>query len=159
MDENDRKVMFSHATDEYQTPKELFDLLDKEFHFNVDAAANLTNTKCPVFMDNALECDCWTKTNEVFFLNPPHSKLKQFLFKAYIESLKGATVVCLIPARTDTQYFHNFCMRAKEIRFIKGRLKFELPGKVQINTAPFPSIIVVFSKTDQLYPKISSYLY
>jgi len=149
MNANDRKVMFSHKTDEYQTPQKLFDLLDAEFHFNVDAAANSENTKCPVFMDNALDAPIWNTTKETFFVNPPYSKIGLFIKKAYEESLKGATVVCLIPVRSDTDYWHTFVMRAEEIRFIRHRLKFDLPKELQgedykLNSAHFPSCIVVF---------------
>jgi site-specific DNA-methyltransferase (adenine-specific) len=161
MNANDRNVMFSHKNDEYQTPQKLFDLLDAEFHFNVDAAANSENTKCPVFMDNALDAPIWTTTKETFFLNPPYSKIGLFIKKSYEESLKGATVVCLIPVRSDTDYWHTFVMRAEEIRFILHRLKFDLPKELQgedykLNSAPFPSCIVVF-RNHCGSTKISSY--
>ncbi|MEH7246485.1 DNA N-6-adenine-methyltransferase [Neobacillus niacini] len=72
--------------------------------------------------------------------------------KAFEESSKGATVVCLIPARTDTKYWHDYVMKADEIRFVKGRLKF---GGSK-NSAPFPSAVVVFRKHDGDVPKISA---
>ena len=80
-------------------------------------------------------------------MNPPYGReISKWLEKAYNESLQGATVVCLIPSRTDTKYWHNYVMKSSEIRFIKGRLKF---GKA-INSAPFPSAIVIFNSRN--YP-------
>jgi site-specific DNA-methyltransferase (adenine-specific) len=134
-------VLFSKASDEWTTPQWLFDLLDKEFQFDFDAAANDYNTKCgDCWLQNALE-DSWMQWKGVkFFLNPPYSKIGAFMKKAYEESQKGAVVVCLIPSRTDTKYWHDYVMKAQEIRFVKGRLKF---GD-QKNSAPFPSVIVIF---------------
>ena len=168
MNVNDCKVMFSHKNDEYQTPQKLFDLLDAEFHFNVHAAANSENTLCKWYLgedyagqkENLLIID-WQRTLfqdgltqnycKIFFLNPPYSQIGPFIKKAYEESLKGATVVCLIPVRSDTRYWHDYIMKSEEIRFIKGRLKFTLPYelwndqlKPVTNSAPFPSCIVVF---------------
>jgi site-specific DNA-methyltransferase (adenine-specific) len=153
-------TLFSKASDEWSTPQWLFDMLDEEFHFDVDAASTDENTKCFFHFDDALDRP-WYEDGElekelnaigqraakIFFLNPPHSLIKQFMKKAYEESLKGAVVVCLIPCRTDTQYWHNYAMMAHEIRFIMGRLKF---GDSK-NSAPFPSCIVVFdhSKYDK----------
>jgi phage N-6-adenine-methyltransferase len=136
-----QNTLFSKASDEWSTPQWLFDLLDKEFHFDYDAAANEHNTKCgDNWLQNALE-DPWMKWGgKVFFLNPPYSKIGKFMKKAYEESLKGAVVVCLIPCRTDTIYWHEYVMKAHEIRLIMGRLKF---GDSK-NSAPFPSCVVVF---------------
>ena len=157
-------VLFSKKSDEWATPQWLFDVLDKEFEFDCDAAATPENRKCPSFHsdkfvkgwfvpcgDKIVSCmgdaliESWYKAT--YFLNPPHSKIKQFMKKAYEESLKGAVVVCLIPCRTDTYYWHDYVMKAHEIRFIMGRLKF---GDSQ-NAAPFPSCIVIFdhSKYDK----------
>ena len=77
----------------------------------------------------------------IIFLNPPYSKIGAFMKKAYEESLKGAIVVCLIPCRSDTRYWHNYVMMAHEIRLIMGRLKFG-DGK---GPAPFPSCVVIFN--------------
>jgi len=178
MNANGRKVMFSHKTDEYQTPQKLFDLLDAEFHFECDAAATSKNTLCKWYLgedyagqkENSLIID-WQRTLfqdgltqnycKIFFLNPPYSQIGPFIKKAYEESLKGATVVCLIPVRSDTDYWHTFVMRAEEIRFIRHRLKFDLPKELQgedykLNSAPFPSCIVVF-RNHYGSTKISSY--
>ena len=136
---------FSKNSDEWSTPQWLFDLLDKEFHFNFDAAANRDNTKCGVYSDDSLKVS-WciglgTPSGGRVWLNPPYSKIGAFMKKAYEESLKGAVVVCLIPVRSDTRYWHDYVMKAQEIRFVKGRLKF---GNSKTG-APFPSCIVIFS--------------
>ena len=165
-------VMFSKKSDEWETPKELFNKLDKEFHFNGDMAATSENRLCAHYCtreSDALKYD-WVvpSLTNVFFLNPPYSQIGSFIKKAYEESQKGATVVCLIPSRTDTKYWHDYCMKALEIRFIKGRLKFgnrSLPKtqdtqfKLQdrkISSAPFPSCIVIF-KPGVYTPTISSF--
>lgn len=135
-------VLFSKKSDEWETPQWLFDVLNKEFGFDFDAAATEENTKLRFYLKDALNTEWYDpEYHRVrFFLNPPHSKIKQFVKKAYEESLKGAVVVCLIPCRTDTYYWHDYVMKAHEIRFIMGRLKF---GDSQ-NAAPFPSCIVIF---------------
>ena len=122
------KVMFSSVHDNWSTPKDTYDALDKEFHFNDDP--------CPIGGGGGLEREWGTVT----YVNPPYSNLKLWLKKAYEEHLKGKTVVMLIPSRTDTVAWHDYVMKAAEIRFIKGRLKF---GDSK-NSAPFPSAIVVF---------------
>jgi site-specific DNA-methyltransferase (adenine-specific) len=155
------EVVFSRQSDEWETPQALFDLLDKEFHFTLDAAATKDNSKCgPRYADKiggSLTIN-WAQHSQggAIWLNPPYSKIKDFIKKAYEESLKGSTVVCLIPSRTDTRYWHDYVMKAAEIRFIKGRLKF---GGAT-NGAPFPSCIVVFdncySREDNDLPRVSS---
>lgn len=145
---NGDSVCFSRKSDEWETPQDLFDLLDKEFKFKIDASASYENSKCTMFWE--LKYDSlkqhWGLSARYYkgsiWLNPPYSKIGPFIKKAYEESLKGATVVCLIPSRTDTKWWHEYVMKADEIRFIKGRLKF---GNSK-NTAPFPSCIVVFRK-------------
>jgi site-specific DNA-methyltransferase (adenine-specific) len=162
-------VMFSRKGDEWETPQKLFDLLNEEFHFGTDAAATSKNTKCGNYYEesscNAMWID-WFRDAElsqvppIFFLNPPYSKIGAFIKKAYEESLKGATIVCLIPARTDTRYFHDYCMKASELRFVKGRLTFtnktlpsyRVDGNFKSSPAPFPSVIVVFERM-QCQPK------
>ena len=130
---------FSRESDEWRTPQKLFDQLNKEFNFHLDAAASPINGKCSHNMtENSLDLP-WHKY-ETVWLNPPYSRISDFIAKAYRESLIDATVVCLIPSRTDTKYWHDYVMKAYEIRFIKGRLRFnDLKG-----SAPFPSAVVVF---------------
>ena len=126
-------------TDVWATPQWLYDALNKEFGFTLDPCSDGKNAKCEKFYtprENGLLRDWGTET---VFMNPPYSEVDEWMRKAYGAALEGATVVCLIPARTDTQWWHAYVMKA-EIRFIKGRLKF---GDAE-NSAPFPSAIVVF---------------
>ena len=155
-----QNALFSHKGDEWQTPQWLFDQLDREFHFQVDVAATQENTLCIGYYTkttDALNGD-WISDDydeddvaisngiDRFFCNPPYSKIAAFMKKAYEESLKGATVVCLIPCRTDTRYWHDYCMKASEIRLIKGRLKFTNHTIEKTSSATFPSCIVVFDE-------------
>ena len=132
---------FSSQTDLWATPQKFFDELNIEFHFETDVCANIENAKCAKFYD--IEQDGLKQIwKGICWMNPPYGRaIKHWIKKAYESSLQGATVVCLLPARTDTAWFHDYCMKG-EIRFIRGRLKF---GKQQ-NNAPFPSMIVVFKK-------------
>lgn len=125
-------------TDVHATPQWLYDALDKEFGFTLDPCTDGTNAKCAKFYtptDNGLLKDWGT---HVVFMNPPYSQIADWMQKAYGAAQEGATVVCLIPSRTDTQWWHEYVMKS-EIRFIRGRLKF---GDAE-NSAPFPSAIVV----------------
>jgi phage N-6-adenine-methyltransferase len=127
-------------TVEWATPQNLFDELNAEFGFTLDVCATPENAKCDNFFtkeQNALIQD-WNKN--VCWMNPPYGKvINDWMAKAWEESLKGATVVALVPSRTDTRWFHNFAIQ-NEVRFIKGRLKFG--GSP--NPAPFPNCIVIF---------------
>lgn len=131
------------TTNEWSTPRDVFDDLDEEFGFTLDPCATDENAKCEKYYtkeDDGLSKD-WS--GEVVFMNPPYGgEIAQWAKKAYEEAMGGATVVCLVPSRTDTRYWHNYFMKADEIRFIKGRLKF---GGSQ-NSAPFPSAIIVFNQ-------------
>ena len=136
------KALFSSRTDEWATPQNVFEELNKEFHFNLDPCATKDNAKCRKFFTKAQDGlkQNWQGYN--VFCNPPYGrKIKEWVRKAYEESLKpNTTVVMLIPARTDTSYFHDYIYGKAEIRFIRGRLKF---GNAK-NSAPFPSMIVVY---------------
>jgi site-specific DNA-methyltransferase (adenine-specific) len=141
------KLFFSSKSNEWETPDGFYNRLDARFHFTLDAASTVDNKKCEnhfTFHDNALEKD-WS--GNIVFLNPPYGKdLKYWVKKAYEEGKKDNTVVVvLIPARTDTKYFHEYCMKAKEIHFVKGRLKFRNAfANIENVPAPFPSMVVVF---------------
>jgi phage N-6-adenine-methyltransferase len=136
-------LMFSSETDLWATPQNFFDELDKEFHFTLDPCATPENAKCKKYYtvkEDGLKQD-WQ--GETVFCNPPYGKaIKNWVKKCYEESRKpNTTVVMLIPARTDTTYFHEYIYKkAKEIRFVKGRLKFGCSK----NSAPFPSMVVIF---------------
>lgn len=137
------RMMFSSATDMWATPQSFFDELNNEFHFTLDPCATKANAKCNKFYmidEDGLQQD-WK--GEVVFCNPPYGKMiSSWVRKCSQESKKtNTTVVALLPARTDTRYFHDYIYgKAKDIRFIKGRLKF---GDSK-NSAPFPSMVVVF---------------
>lgn len=129
-------VHFSSATDDWATPQDLFDELNAVHNFTLDVCASPSNAKCSAYYTkaaNALEQEwfgtCW--------MNPPYGReIGKWMKKAY-ES--GTKVVCLVPARTDTAWWHNYAMKG-EITFLRGRLKF---GGHK-NPTPFPSAIVVF---------------
>jgi phage N-6-adenine-methyltransferase len=133
-------VHFSSASDDWPTPQNLFDALDTEFDFTLDPAATVENAKCAKYYtreQNGLSKD-WA--GETVFLNPPYGRgIGQWVSKAYETALTGSVVVCLLPSRTDTSWWHRYCARG-EIRLLKGRLKF---GGAK-HCAPFPSAIVVF---------------
>lgn len=134
-------VHFSSKTDDWETPQWLFDLLTAEFDFALDVCASAGNAKCPKFFSKEEDglAQRWTG---VCWMNPPYGReIGAWMEKAYESSLEGATVVCLVPARTDTRWWHQFVTRAGEVRFLQGRLKF---GKARCG-APFPSAIVIFS--------------
>jgi phage N-6-adenine-methyltransferase len=149
------KVHFSSMSNEWETPRELFNSLNKEFAFEIDVSATKENALCNIFFtkdDDALSQD-WSKY-KVAWCNPPYGRLiGKFVKKGYEESLKGCTVVFLIPARVDTRWWHDYCAKG-EVRFCKGRLKFQnrsLPswredGNFKASPAPFPSAIVVMKK-------------
>ena len=125
---------------------EFFKELDDEFHFTLDAAATPKSAKCSKYFtveDNALEQD-WK--GHVVFLNPPYGRsLGKWVEKAYREGQKGdTTVVLLIPARTDTTYFHEYILGKAELRFLRGRLKFTDENGTAKDAAPFPSLLAIY---------------
>ena len=147
-------ALFSSASDEWETPPELFAELHREFTFDIDLAATSVNALCHAYFDattNALTQQ-WHKAGTVGFCNPPYSRKlqKEFCYKALGSSLLGFTTVLLLPARTDTRVFHDCFWDADnssprvgiELRFLKGRLKFRRGGKV-LAPAPFPSMVVI----------------
>lgn len=134
--------MFSSKKDDWETPQDLFDELDEEFHFTLDAASSDLNAKCEkhyTIEDDGLS-QSWAGNN--VFLNPPYGRtMKEWMRKAYEESQReNTTVVALVPARTDTAWFHDYVYGKAELRFLRGRLKF---GGCE-NSAPFPSLVVVY---------------
>jgi site-specific DNA-methyltransferase (adenine-specific) len=138
------EALFSSKTDQWATPQSFFDELNKEFHFNLDPCADEYNHKCEKYFDkekNGLQQD-WG--GHKVFCNPPYGReIGAWVKKSFEEAKKDNTlVVMLIPARTDTKWFHDYIYEKDgvEHRFIKGRLKF---GDSK-NSAPFPSMVVVF---------------
>ena len=134
------EAMFSSKTDIWETPQDFFDNLNKEFKFDLDVCALPENAKCERYytpevdgLSQEWDGTCW--------MNPPYGrKIGEWVKKAYETSLNDNMVVCLLPARTDTRWFHDYILGKAEIRFIKGRLKF---GGSK-NSAPFPSMVIVF---------------
>ena len=145
--------MFSSKDMTWETPQWLFDKLNEEFHFTLDVCALPETAKCENYFTPKID-GLKQEWSGICWMNPPYGReVGIWLKKAYEESLKGATVVCLIPSRTDTKYWHDYCMKANEIRFIKGRLKF---GN-STNSAPFPSAIIVFNRKQNGNIKVSTY--
>lgn len=125
-----KSIPFTSASQDWRTPKSTYAGLDAEFHFNDDP--------CP---QHSLVDGLSRAWGSCTFVNPPFKNIAQWVGKAYEQFLNGKTVVLLIPARTDTRWWHEFCMKATEIRFIRGRLKYE---GAKFN-APFPSCVVIFN--------------
>jgi phage N-6-adenine-methyltransferase len=133
-------VHFSSETDEWPTPQDFFDEVDRELGpFNLDPCCTPESAKAPKFFTK--EDDGLTQRWEgKVWMNPPYGRtIKQWMKKAYESSLHGAFVVCLVPSRTDTAWWHDYAMKG-EVRFIRGRLKF---GNAT-TSAPFPSALVIF---------------
>ena len=125
---------------EWETPQDMFDGLNVEFQFTLDVCATYENSKCERYFTKEIDGlkQSW---QGICWMNPPYGlAIKQWIKKAYNESLKDATVVCLLPVRSDTGWFHDYAMKG-EIRFLRGRLKFGKNGK---QSSTFPSMIVVF---------------
>ena len=130
------KVMFSSMRSDWRTPKDIYDKLDNEFRFDFDPCPSN-----PSFDGLSIE---WGKSN---FVNPPYGNMiGKWIAKGFEEWKKGKVVVFLIPSRTDTIWWHSFIMKADEIRFIEGRLKFS----DYHNSAPFPSCVVIFNSNERV---------
>ena len=151
--------MFSSTSDEWATPQDLFDRLHAEFDFQIDLAASAENHKCGLWFDKEADALMHPWTADLFscgWLNPPYSRglCAKFIAKAAEERRKGFLTVMLLPSRTDTQAFHAHIYDANiwqpregvEIRLLPGRLKF---GGSK-NSAPFPSMIVIFRPNAEL---------
>lgn len=137
MDKNTIRLFQSKKTDNWQTPKYLYDQLNDEFDFDFDP--------CPLNSTfDGLQCD-WGKRN---FVNPPYSNIKAFLEKSKQEIEKGNADLCvfLVFSNTDTKWFHDYCYHKAELRFIKGRVKFLNEDGQKLENAMRPSMIVIFRK-------------
>lgn len=136
-------ALFTSKTCEWSTPQELFDKLNKEFEFTLDPCADDDNHKCDKYYTRQQNGLLQSWKNERVFCNPPYGRaIVDWVQKCFYEVYRGdcELAVMLLPARTDTKWFHDYIYKKAEIRFIKGRLKFG--GAKQ--SAPFPSMIVVF---------------
>ena len=145
-------ALYSSQSGNWDTPQDFFDKLDEEFIFTLDVCADNNNHKCPVYYterDDGLQ-QVWAGT---VWCNPPYGrKIIHWMKKAYESSLLGTTVVCLVPSRTDTQWFHKWVYGKAEIRFVEGRLKF---GGNK-NSAPFPSMVVIYRGVNIVMTKAES---
>lgn len=135
-----QSVHFSSASDEWPTPQDFFDKVSDEFGgFDLDPCCTSESAKAPKFFtkeDDGLS-QVWRGK---VWMNPPYGRtIGHWMAKAFRSFKAGATVVCLVPARTDTAWWHDYAMKG-DIRFIRGRLKF---GGHK-NSAPFPSALIVF---------------
>jgi len=152
-------IHYSANHHEWETPQDLFDELDAEFSFDIDVCALPENAKCARFFPPAYDglkqewhSTCW--------MNPPYGKeIPKWVKKAHDSAGDKCTVVCLLPARTDTKWFHDFIWGKAEIRFIRGRIRFvewsasddgELQRIGAKHSAPFPSMIVIFTGQDNV---------
>lgn len=138
------EVMFSSKTDAWATPADFYQKLNSEFHFDLDPCADEYNHKCDLYFDkntNGL-LQSWGGHN--VFVNPPYGrKIGNWVEKAFRTNEEhGNLVVMLLPARTDTKWFHEYIYHKAEIRFVRGRLKF---GNSK-NAAPFPSMVVIYNQ-------------
>lgn len=134
-------VLYSRNSDEWETPDEVFKKLNAEFNFTLDPCSDGHNSKCKKFYTKAEDGLKQNWGGETVFCNPPYSKIKDWIIKAYKESLKPNTVVVmLIPARTDTRWFHEYVYHRSEVRLIAKRIKF---SNSKYN-APFPSMLVIY---------------
>ena len=134
------KVHYSSKTSEWETPQSLFDALNREFNFVLDVCASPKNRKCETaYFDSSLLRE-WGPGPA--WMNPPYGRtIGSWIEKAHEESVKGVTVVCLIPARTDTAWWHDYVM-LHEIRYIRGRLYFT-DKNGNSGRAPFPSAVII----------------
>ena len=141
------KALLSSENMNWCTPQAFFDALDREFHFALDAAATDQSAKCARYFTPETDglSQSWNVGGAVF-CNPPYGRqIGAWVEKAYTEATRGGyDVVLLIPARTDTAYFHEYIYGKAEIRFIRGRLKFTDEEGNAKQSAPFPSMVVIY---------------
>lgn len=136
--------MFSSKTDLWSTPQEFFNELNAEFGFTLDACALPENAKCERYFTPEEDGLLQTWEGNVC-CNPPYGRgIGAWVMRGFMAAQSGNAnvVVMLLPARTDTKWFHEYIYGKSEIRFIKGRLKF---GGSK-NSAPFPSMVVIYRK-------------
>ena len=143
-------LMFSSKDQTWETPIDFFNKVNEEFNFDIDVCATEATAKCDMYYTPEIDGlkqewkgTCW--------MNPPYGRKIGAWMRKALES--KTTVVCLVPARTDTKWWHDYAMKASEIRFVKGRLKF---GDSK-NSAPFPSAIIVFREKNNENIKVTSF--
>lgn len=138
------KVMYSSKYSEWETPQWFINLVNKEYPLDVDVCATPETAKAPIYYTPSTDglLQIW-KPGLNYWMNPPYGRhlIENWVKKAHYAAIEGARVICLVPARTDTQWWHAHCT-VGEVRFIYGRLRFLLNGKEQ-TSAPFPSALVI----------------
>lgn len=139
---NTTKGIFSHATDEWETPQDFFDELNRIYHFDLDVCATEQNAKCKRFFNSKQDGLKKSWGGATIWCNPPYSNIIEWCRKATEEQQNGTTTVMLVPARTDTKWFHQYVWQKPnvDVQFVRGRLRFG--GSNQ--NAPFPSMVIVF---------------
>ena len=136
------KGLFTSNKEDWATPQDFFDALNAEFHFTLDPCASVENHKCPRYYTKEQDGLKQDWSHEVVFCNPPYGRaIGDWVKKCWEECQKGAVIVLLIPARTDTSYFHDYVLNKAEIRFVRGRLKFGNSNQ----GAPFPSMVCIYN--------------
>lgn len=148
LEEVGKNIHFKSNDQTWETPIDFFNELDKEFGFTLDPCCTKETAKCSKYFTEKEDGLIQDWSDEIVFMNPPYGReIKNWIKKAHDEFLRGATVVALIPSRTDTKYWHTYIFplyyeNKIQIRFLKGRLKF---GNA-VNSAPFPSALVIFKQ-------------
>ena len=155
-----KDIMFSSDKNYWETPQAFFDNLNNEFNFTLDAAASHHNHKCANYYTEEEDGLLQDWGGNTVFCNPPYGNVATGVWteKCYREAQKpGTVVVLLIPARTDRKSFHDYILGKAEIRFLPGRLKFEINGEaIRDNNgrpvgAPFPSMVCIFRSDEATF--------
>lgn len=140
------EVMFSSKTDNWATPQMFFDELNEEFNFTLDPCADDNNHKCELYFTKDQDGLCQNWGRHRVYCNTPYGKeIGSWVRRCYLTNrINGNLIVMLLPVRTDTKWFHDYIYNKEnvEIRFVKGRLKFG----TNKNSAPFPSMVVIFKE-------------
>ena len=148
-------VLFSTGgSTEWETPKDFFQIINRVFKFNLDVCATKENTKCKRYFTPEVDglAQKWTGT---VWCNPPYGHdVVKWVKKAHESHKQGATIVMLLPSRTDTKWIHKYVFGSAQVIFLKGRLKFEEGG----NSAPFPSILAVWGGQEKQCNILAKYL-
>lgn len=139
-----QRAYYQRLRDDYETPWHVFDPYNDAFAFTLDVCASAANRKCARYFSEADDGLAQAWGREICWQNPPFSAVAHWMEKAYLSSLAGATVVCLVPARTDTQWWRAWVQDKAEIHWRGGRIKFLLDGVITRNSAAFPAVAAIY---------------
>jgi phage N-6-adenine-methyltransferase len=140
-----QKVYHQSKRTTWETPQEIFDAYDAEFHFTLDVCAEPENAKCARFFSREVDGLAQDWGDDMCWMNPPYgAEIGRWMEKAYRSSLAGATVVCLVPSRTGTRWWHDWVLEKAEVRLRKGRTRFLLNGIPAKDQAGFASVAVIY---------------